>query len=179
MKRAGALRRTPLARGKGLRARSVQATKRPRDTGPDQRTRAIVLGRSGGCCELCGRLLHDGTTWLTDRHSIHHRRPRGAGGSSWSGINLPSNLLLLCGDATTPDGCHAFVEAHRTSAYDEGWLVHQAQDPATVVATVHAGIWSWRTLDGSDPVVGSIVESPRFTRRVLLTDDGDYQDVAA
>lgn len=36
-------------------------------------------------------------------------------------INLPANLLLLCGSGTT--GCHGWIEAHRGDSLDLGWLV--------------------------------------------------------
>lgn len=54
--------------------------------------------------------------------SIHHRVPRGAGGAKhvpW--INLPANLLLLCGSGTT--GCHGWIEKHRAESIEKGWLM--------------------------------------------------------
>lgn len=157
----GPLRRTPLARGRELRARkAVQA--RRRDTGPSLTSRALVVDRAAGCCEMCGRILHDGYEWL-ETHSFHHRQPRGAGGSSRQEVNSPSNILLLCGTGT--DACHGFVEAHRRSAEQEGWLVRHGTDPAEVPVTVFAG--------------GDADLAHTFTRRVLLTDDGQYLEVAA
>lgn len=53
--------------------------------------------------------------------SLHHRVPRGMGGSKTSWINAPSNLILLCGTGTT--GCHGWVEANRAVARDQGWII--------------------------------------------------------
>lgn len=53
--------------------------------------------------------------------SVHHRRPRGSGGTSVPWINFPSNLILLCGSGTT--GCHGWVESHRDEARALGFLV--------------------------------------------------------
>lgn len=140
----GLVRRTPLRAGKRRTAMKTQP--RPRDTGPSRAVREVVLARSGGCCELCGRLLWCyGTGWVAD-HSVHHRRPRAAGGSTRPDTNTPVNLLLLCGSATTTDGCHAHVEANRTEALAYGWLVLQAQDPAATVVHV-------RTAAGLTPVL--------------------------
>lgn len=155
LRRGGPLRRTPIARSREPRAR---AAARRRDTGPTVATRALVLDRAAGCCELCGRLLHDGYEWL-EVHSFHHRQPRGAGGTSLAEVNSPANLLLLCGTGT--EGCHGFIEAHRTSAEAEGWLVRRPQDPAAVPVTVFAG--------------AAADLATTFTRRVCLTTDGDYQ----
>lgn len=154
----GLTRRTPLVAKKpmpraGKRRTAMKAQARPKDTGPSPATRRVVLDRAGGCCELCGRLLHDGTTWIA-AHSVHHRRPRGAGGSTAADTNTAPNLLLLCGSATTADGCHAHVEAHRAEAIAFGWLVPQGHDPSAVVVHVLHG--------------GSL--SP-----VLLVQDGTYE----
>ena len=86
------------------------------DTGPDTLTRRIVVDRAGNCCELCG-------LWAVGAQ-IHHRRPRGIGGSSDPAINAASNLVLFCFD------CHTFVERiERESAYRYGWLVPDGTAP--------------------------------------------------
>lgn len=94
-------------------------------TGPTKATRQGVLTRARMRCERCARVLSCG-------YSIHHRRPRGMGGSHDEMTNTPANLVVLCGHATTPGGCHLWVEAHRTAARDEGFLVRSGTDPATV-----------------------------------------------
>lgn len=80
-----------------------------------------VWARANGCCERCGRRLDFGERGLA--WSVHHRRPRGMGGSKLDWVNKPANLVVLCGHATTPGGCHAWVEANRVEALKDGWLV--------------------------------------------------------
>lgn len=88
-------------------------------TGPSIATRNVVWDRCAGCCELCGR-------WAKGPQ-VHHRRPRGMGGTSDPGTNRPSNLVLLCAD------CHGFLErGDRAAAREHGWLVDQGQDPSAV-----------------------------------------------
>lgn len=82
---------------------------------------ALVVVRDLGCCVRCGRHvahLERGRGW-----SIHHRRPRGTGGTSLLWVNLPANLVVLCGSGTT--GCHGWIESHRTAAIEAGWLISQ------------------------------------------------------
>lgn len=85
--------------------------------------------------------------------SLHHRRRRGMGGSRAPWINSPANLMLLCGSGTL--GCHGMVEHNRAVGYDSGWLLRDGELPAETPVEV--------------TVLG----------RVLLTDDGTYEDVAA
>lgn len=99
-------------------------------SGPDRSMVACVLERAGYRCEACGKPVGD------ERgvdYSIHHRKPRGMGGSRF-GANLASNLLVLCGSGTT--GCHGYVESHRSEAMACGWLVSRYQDPADVPAQI-------------------------------------------
>jgi len=83
--------------------------------------RAEVIARASMRCERCGSYL------AYEAFSIHHRLPRGRGGR-----NELSNVVLLCGSATTPNGCHADVESRREQAYVDGWLVRSEMDPAEV-----------------------------------------------
>lgn len=156
------VRAKPLPRAKRERAARVKATAvRRRDTGPTPAQRALVAERAGYCCELCPTVLHDGDGWIAD-HSFHHRQARGMGSSRRPETNAAYNLLLLCGSATTPGGCHEFVEKHRTAAEAEGWLVRHGQDPAEVPVTLYAGARL-----GVDAA----------THRVLLTAGGECQEV--
>lgn len=95
--------------------------------------RAAVWERDDGRCQRCGVLLYDRAC------SLHHRRPRRAGGTA-VGAHTPENLILLCGTGTT--GCHQHVESWRTVAYRDGWLVHTWDDPATVPVLRHDGGWA-------------------------------------
>lgn len=116
-----------------------------RDTGPSSDVVDAVLERAGYSCEACGSALGDrrGVDW-----SVQHRRPRAMGGTRWSGINLPSNLMILCGSATTPGSCHEFAETRRASAVAAGWLVLSHEDPATVPVMITRDRWKYLTEDG-------------------------------
>lgn len=62
--------------------------------------------------------------------------------------NSPANLLLVCGDATTPGGCHAWIETNRAEALRRGLLVRSTADPATVPVQLEGGDWVLLTHDG-------------------------------
>jgi 5-methylcytosine-specific restriction enzyme A len=104
---------------------------------------ALLRERSHGRCEMCP----------APATNTHHRRPRGMGGSKDPATNSPSNLVRLCGSGTT--GCHGWIERERDAARDRGWLLHQAQNPATTPILI---------MGPSGPFVW-----------VLLTPDGDYE----
>lgn len=163
---AGLQRRTALARTKALEDRTqlrrraaaqravAKQQRRRVDTGPDDATKTLLWIRAEGRCELCHRPV-GGLNGLP--FSRHHRRPRGMGGSSAPWVNDVSNLLLVCGTATTPDGCHRMIETSRLVAYDNGWLIGYSSQylPAEVpVRIARIGV-------------------------VYLTDDGHYAPGAA
>lgn len=77
-----------------------------------------IWNRDRGRCAMCGRTIGGsrGINW-----SVHHRWPRGMGGSSEPFINLPSNGVLLCGSGTT--GCHGYLESHRSDAEKLGFII--------------------------------------------------------
>ena len=81
------------------------------------RVRAIISDRADRYCERCGGDI--GT-------QIHHRRPRGRGGTKRPETNQASNGLLLCAR------CHSKIESHRTEAYEYGWLVRQHEEPRDI-----------------------------------------------
>lgn len=104
----------------------------------DIRTRAAVIVRDSGKCFRCGRqvAICDGEEYKglpvihrVGQFSIHHRYPRGMGGSSNPEINSTANLMVLCGTGTT--GCHGWVEAHRGQAREDGLLLHGIELPGT------------------------------------------------
>lgn len=84
------------------------------------RMRPVIAARSGGRCEIRIPGVCEGKA-----RSIHHRKPRGQGGT-----NDPSNLLHLDGDGVA--GCHGWIERNRKIAYRMGWLVHTEDDPADI-----------------------------------------------
>lgn len=79
-------------------------------------TEALILTRANHACERCGQPNRGvrGRDW-----SIHHRRPRGMGGTKR--LSTASVGVVLCGSGVT--GCHGWVESNRADAIDLGWLV--------------------------------------------------------
>ena len=149
------LRRTPLKRGAPLKqgkpllrrtALAVTAKRRPgrRSTGPAADVVAAVLARDGHACVRCGRQVSGerGRDW-----SVHHRRPRRMGGDRRPDTNLPSNLVVLCGDGSRL--CHFWAESHRAEAERLGWLLPADAVPSQM-PMVHAGAGRvvWLTDDG-------------------------------
>lgn len=137
MNRRTRLRRvTPLVARKGLQRRvplrevgqrSIAKGKKPkRDTGPDRATRELAFERDLHACAWCGKQL------LTGPRSLQHRQARGMGGRTDPSVNRPSNLIWLCGTATTPGGCHLFAEQRSEEARVAGLWVPSWQDPARV-----------------------------------------------
>lgn len=118
MKRTRLRRLTPLRRTGHMPRRLREMRKRYRDTGPDTQTRMWVWWRAGNTCERCGL---DSISM-----DVHHRQPRGLGGSSDPAINAVSNLVLLCRP------CHAEIESARLAAIADGWLVPRPTDPVRV-----------------------------------------------
>lgn len=54
------------------------------------------------------------------------------GGRPDADANRPSNLLLLCGTATTPGGCHLWAESRCEEALIAGLWVPSWQDSSQV-----------------------------------------------
>lgn len=121
---------------------------RATSTGPDDLTTELVKWRFYGRCCRCGE----------PGETIQHRIPRGMGGSRHNPrINLPSNLLWVCGDGTRK--CHGHMERERTEAYENGWLVpRETGGLPTDPSTVEVLLW-----DG---------------RRVLLDNEGEAHPAA-
>lgn len=114
------------------------------DGGVLRRSQQVVKSRARMACEKCGR----DTSW--EGGQVHHRLPRGVGGSSDPAIHSPANLLLLCRP------CHEWVESNRTAAYDAGWLVRRGS-----------------TAPGAVPVLLHLHDLPTY-----LTHDGRYSQEA-
>jgi len=136
MKRSAPVRRTPLrAKAKlsartNLTRRKAQSAKRSIKTGPSKLVVQLVYRRDGGCCVRCGRAVRfegRGEEW-----SAQHRRARGSGSDPRPETNLPANLVVLCGSATSAGGCHQHVESHRTEARLAGLSMRWKQDPQKV-----------------------------------------------
>lgn len=101
-------------------------------TSPTQKVRDSVFGRDCSCV-ICGE---------TYQLQIHHRRPRGSGGTSRPESNQPANLLLVCLEH------HAWIESNRDTARQSGYLVPQHIDPENVLLVWH-GAWAFLCNDGT------------------------------
>lgn len=120
-----------------------------RQTGPSGDVVEVVLERSGYSCEIGGCEIGDrrGIDF-----SLHHRSPRQMGGSRLAWKNLPANLLVACGSATT--GCHSVIESHRSGAVAAGWLILHNADPQNVAVLLRREVWVY--LDN----VGGVRDAP-------------------
>ena len=111
------------------------------------KVRRLILDRDDCACTLCGVLVVNPVTYSPLRdYSLQHRRARGMGGSRDKATASPANGVTLCGHATSPDGCHALVEAKPQWALSRGYRVPQGLDPATVPLWHHE--LGWVLLDG-------------------------------
>ena len=84
--------------------------------------RDLIRKRSKQRCEMCGAVAL--------YHQVHHRRPRGMGGSKDPASGSPANGMWV------HPSCHAKIESNREQAYDKGYLVHQGKNPAEVPVKV-------------------------------------------
>lgn len=105
----------------------------------NQKVRDKIFERAQGRCELCGSPL--------TRVQIHHRRPRGMGGTKDEVSGSASNGLAI------HPHCHTQVESNRETALNNGWLVPQGIDPETVPVKLWDG---WSTLSRT----GAVLKSP-------------------
>lgn len=94
------------------------------------KVREQIRERAKDRCEKCGSLAL--------YHQIHHRRPRGMGGSKDPDTGSPANGLWV------HPACHAKIESNREESLEAGYLVRQGVDPTAV--PVKIGI-SWYLLD--------------------------------
>lgn len=136
--------RAALVAKKGL-SRAESTPRPPRRTGPTPQVRELVRARAGSSCERCGMALRTG--------NIHHRKPRGMGGTTDPAANSPANLMLVCGSGTT--GCHGWIESHRQEALTEGWLVPRTADPEGSPVRVWGAGWAQLRADGHYEVLAA------------------------
>lgn len=106
----------------------------------------LIVTRDRGMCAWCGGVVTGarGSGW-----SIHHRRPRGMGGSRKLWIGQAANGVVVHGHGTV--GCHHRIEANRERATAAGFLIPMGVATAENTVINHA-------------VLG----------RVLLQNDGSY-----
>lgn len=98
-------------------------------------TRRDVLERDHNLCVRCGR---------SGDLDVHHRRPRGSGGTSLPLISFgQANLLSLCRP------CHQDVTVNPAVARERGWSVLSTTDPAVTPVWLAGRGWSYLRPDGS------------------------------
>lgn len=110
----------------------------PRPTGFPRPVIELVTARSQNYCEC----MSTGCTLIAEH--IHHRRPKGLGGTRRPESQWASNALHVC------LRCHLKIHAMPTWSRTHGFLVRQSDEPATVPL-----YW-------------------RFSQTVLLTDTGSF-----
>jgi 5-methylcytosine-specific restriction protein A len=96
------------------------------------RTRNMIHRRANGRCEKCGMPLP------TALAQIHHRRPRGMGGTRRRESATASNGMYV------HLACHMDIESNRQLALANGWLVQQTHEPVDVAVKLWNG---WMMLD--------------------------------
>lgn len=113
------------------------------DTGPDRNTRALVVEREVWACGSCGHPIDVGP------YSIQHRVARRSGGTSDPAANSPANLILLCGSATSPGGCHLLAEQRDALMNLRGFWLKPGQKPEDTPVDHFAYGWVFLESDGS------------------------------
>lgn len=98
-----------------------------------ERTRDIIKERAGHACEICGLSMGLG--------QIHHRQPRGMGGTRLLSRSSAANGLYV------HPKCHAMIESQRERAYTMGWLVRTGYEPVATRVRLSDG-WFLLTDDG-------------------------------
>jgi 5-methylcytosine-specific restriction protein A len=100
-------------------------------TGFSPRVVALILQRDGGHCARCDRHVEHGIRGLD--WDLHHRMPRGMGGTRNTWVNEAANGVTLCRE------CHNYVERNRADATDMGWLISRlGRERPTDKAILHA-----------------------------------------
>lgn len=105
-----------------------------------EKTRDLIRQRAGYKCELCGLSVHLG--------QIHHRQPRGMGGTRSQSRSSCANGLYV------HPSCHAMIESQRERAYMMGWLVRTGFSPDSTAVKLWDG-WFLLTVDGE-----RLIDSP-------------------
>lgn len=98
--------------------------------------RRAILDRDDCACAGCGRMVANPIDYSPFvEYSIQHRLARGSGGTSRK-VTLADGIIL-CGDATSPWGCHYRTENNPEWARARGYRVDQGKDPSSV-PVIHA-----------------------------------------
>ena len=126
-------------------------------TGFQKKAALLIVRRDRQACAWCGAPARGvrGIDW-----SIHHRRPRGRGGSKLAWVDQPANGVVVCGNGT--QGCHGVIEAQRGRAMDYGFLVSlNGVRTAAQVPIKHAA-YGWCLLVDDGSVIRGVEEGKEW-----------------
>jgi hypothetical protein len=105
----------------------------------------LVVDRDGQCVV---RVTHP---MARAGEQIHHRRPRGMGGTRVSDSGTASNLIWVCRE------CHDWIERHRDSAVANGWVITHGMERPQTIPLLYLGNWMYLTDSGQ---VKQFLETP-------------------
>ena len=91
-----------------------------------EEVRNQIKARSKERCEVC--------TAYAFHPQIHHRKPRGMGGSKDPVVGSAANGIWV------HPACHSKIESQRSWAFDHGYLVRQSEDPRYIPIKI-GGLW--------------------------------------
>ena len=114
--------------------------------------RGLIQDRAKHRCELCG-------TPLREAGQIHHRRPRGMGGTKNPESRSAANGLYL------HLKCHQVIEQNRSDAREYGWIVPQGLNPRDVPVRLHHG-WVLLNEDGTYQTLAD-AQTPIYQQRFV------------
>jgi len=100
------------------------------------RIREHIKNRAHGACEVCGFRIGYSA-------QIHHRKPRGMGGTKSEASGSISNGLYVHAK------CHTVIESNREKAMSDGFLMYQNDEPENVPVKLWYG---WHYLNGDGTV---------------------------
>ena len=106
----------------------------------------LVAERAGWSCEVCGKPVTS--------PQIHHRRPRGMGGTRRKDSASPANALFLDME------CHTWIESNRYTSLTQGFLISQSAVPSGEKFRHHEG-WKYLTDAGGYISVTLLTEVER------------------
>lgn len=98
-----------------------------------EKVAGLIIARDQGACAFpsCGKHVTHLGRGTGFGYALHHRRPKGMGGSGVSWINEPANGVLLCEEH------HRAVHADPEGSYASGFLVRRGVQRADEVAIRH------------------------------------------
>lgn len=108
-------------------------------------TRRLIKQRADDRCEVCGLRQAYG--------QIHHRRPRGMGGTRRPDASSPSNGLYV------HHNCHLMIESNRKRAAYLGWIVGWGRQTEAAEVRLWDG-WFLLTPEGGRIPYPEVPETP-------------------